>query len=213
MPFGLLEKAPAKVRSKLHCMIVYLCQEFNIPLASNRPDKCFGPTTRGIVMGIEFDTENWTWSLPEDRRLRLLADLKEVRNSESCSLTQMRSVVGKLNSICSLVPGGKYLKRDILDSIASFPSECPGSVRVNVSQAARDQLGVWLILIPSLVSLPIQETSLLCLVGQFTFGLIQLVGQKLGSQVQGSLPLLLVGATYFGATVLTRTIKMRKGNV
>ena len=76
-----------------------ICQQLNIPLAPpHKEDKHFGPTTKGTIQGIEFDTVSLEWSLPKDRKERLLADLNEVVEGESSSLTQLRSLVGKINA-------------------------------------------------------------------------------------------------------------------
>lgn len=141
---------------KLAAAYDWVCYHLNIPLASpEKIEKHFNACTTGIILGIWFDTVNWVWSLPQDRKERLLADLQEIRTSPSCSLTQLRSVVGKLNSISSLFPGGRFLRRDILDSLSPFSSTAPGSTRVEISEEAREQFGLWQLLLPSMINLPI----------------------------------------------------------
>ena len=46
-----------------------LCKTLNIPLAEACPkfEKSFGPSKKGTVLGIEFNTENLTWSLPQEK--------------------------------------------------------------------------------------------------------------------------------------------------
>jgi hypothetical protein len=40
------------------------------------PDKAFAPCKKGVVLGVEYDTERWTWSIPEEKLARLLEQLR-----------------------------------------------------------------------------------------------------------------------------------------
>ena len=42
------------------------------------PEKSFGPSTKGLVLGIVYDTVNWAWSLNYEKLSRLLHHLKEL---------------------------------------------------------------------------------------------------------------------------------------
>jgi hypothetical protein len=35
------------------------------------PDKTFGPCHRGTILGVEYDTREWTWTIPADKLVRL----------------------------------------------------------------------------------------------------------------------------------------------
>ena len=45
-----------------------VCEEIGVKLAStDDPDKAFGPSTTGIVLGVFYDTEDWVWFLKEEK--------------------------------------------------------------------------------------------------------------------------------------------------
>ena len=55
-----------------------MAEKLGIKLAPrDDPEKSFGPSQRGIVFGILYDTVEWTWSIPEEKRIRLVAAIEE----------------------------------------------------------------------------------------------------------------------------------------
>ncbi len=64
-----------------------LCGEINMELAPNckNNDKAFTCQTRGKVLGINFDTSNLSWSLPDSKKQKTLAEIKNARESEKSS--------------------------------------------------------------------------------------------------------------------------------
>ena len=97
------------------------------------PDKSFGPSTSGLVLGIRYDTVSWSWSLGQDKLIRLLHDLKNLITSETTTQQKVWSIVGKLIHIRPLIPNGKYNFHHLLkcnslstnkDEILTLTSEC-----------------------------------------------------------------------------------------
>jgi hypothetical protein len=83
--------------------------EIGIKLASrDDPDKSFAPCKRGVVFGVDYDTHNWSWSIPDEKRARLIITLKEAVAAEQISARQAKSIVGKLIHIKALLPAAKY---------------------------------------------------------------------------------------------------------
>ncbi len=39
------------------------------------PDKAFGPRTKGVVLGVEYDTVAWTWRIPQEKAARFMLQL------------------------------------------------------------------------------------------------------------------------------------------
>jgi hypothetical protein len=80
-----------------------------VKLASrDDPDKSFGPCKRGVVFGVDYDTENWFWSIPDKKRARLIVALKEAVAADEITVQQEKSIVGKLIHIKVLLPATKY---------------------------------------------------------------------------------------------------------
>ena len=102
-------------------------------------DKTFGPCRRGVVFGIEYDTEEWTWQLPEEKKMRIVAAIREVRGSEIVTDKQVQSLAGKLINIRPLILAGKYNADRIMESLAASSK----SKSVVVDEACKRQLKFW----------------------------------------------------------------------
>jgi len=72
------------------------------------PDKAFCCTTVGVILGIQYDTDNWTWSIPADKLARVLAQLRTSLDSDSMIQHEVWSLVGRLIHYAPLIPCGKF---------------------------------------------------------------------------------------------------------
>jgi hypothetical protein len=61
-----------------------VCKELNVELAENCPkaDKAFENVKKGKVLGVLFNSENLTWSLPQEKRVKTLRSVAEVFHGE-----------------------------------------------------------------------------------------------------------------------------------
>ncbi len=83
-----------------------ICDEINIELAPDCPnkDKSYGPTTKGKVLGIWFDSTTLCWKLPSDKRESTLAAIKKAAVSKEFDTLQLQSLLGRLNFISTMCP-------------------------------------------------------------------------------------------------------------
>ncbi len=83
-----------------------ICDQLNIPLAPLCPkkDKAFENSEQGKVLGIEFNSVDLTWRLPEDKRRDYLNSIIKFSTMESQSLVDSEEILGKLNFVvpCAL---------------------------------------------------------------------------------------------------------------
>ena len=79
------------------------------------PEKSFSPSTKGLVLGIVYDTANWTWSLNYEKLSRLLHHLKELMITDEAPQVRIWSIVGKIIHILPLIPLGKFNIHHLLD--------------------------------------------------------------------------------------------------
>jgi hypothetical protein len=133
--------------------------EIGIKLASREdPDKSFAPCKRGVVFGVEYDTENWTWSIPEEKRARLIITLKETIGAGEISARQAKSVVGKLIHVKALLPAAKYNIGHIMRlGAAAGPDADLDNTLVEVSAECKRQIWHWILLLqacPGWISIP-----------------------------------------------------------
>ena len=117
-----------------------VAQELGVKLAPRDDhDKTFGPCRRGVVFGVEYDTKEWTWQLPEEKKIRIVANIREVRGSETVTDKQAQSLAGKLIKIRPLILAGKFN----VDKIMALLAASSKSKVVEVTDDCRRQLEFW----------------------------------------------------------------------
>ena len=86
----------------------------------DNPDKAFGASQSGVVLGVHFDSKEWTWAVPKDRLTRLLITIHSVLAMKLIPATDMESVVGKIINVRPLVPGSKFHVDQLLIAVAKI---------------------------------------------------------------------------------------------
>ena len=79
----------------------------NLRAAEDDPSrtKAFDCAQEGEVLGVRFNTKQFTWSLPHVKLLRLVNDLRQLaRGHKKHSLRELEKVMGKLNHVAQLCP-------------------------------------------------------------------------------------------------------------
>lgn len=118
-----------------------VASELGISLAPrNDPDKSFGPSNRGTVFGVLYDTNSWTWAIPQEKLLRLLHCLSNAISSRSITQGEMMSLCGKLLDVKPLVPLGRFHIDHIL--IAAARSDIKTDV-LHINDQLMQQLDYW----------------------------------------------------------------------
>jgi len=99
-----------------------ICEELDIPLAEpcSRKEKAFINQTSGRVLGIWFDSQDMSWSYPEDKAVPLIRDIHTVRTAMSSSLNQFQKLIGSINDVAQLCPFLKGFRKPSNDFMASF---------------------------------------------------------------------------------------------
>jgi hypothetical protein len=140
-------------------MFVTVANELGVKLAP-REDlvKSFGPSTHGIVLGIEYDTVSWTWGVPEEKLARLLHSIEEAIAATHLKQQQIWSLVGKILNIKPLIPGAKF---NIDHLIRANNVSKKGSDLIAISGSMKDQLYFWRLVLPLCSgNIPIPNKSL-----------------------------------------------------
>ena len=121
------------------------------------PDKSFGPSTRGVVLGIEYDTVDWTWAVPTDRLNVILNLLYDVLELELIPAKKMETLVGKIVHVKPLVPDSRFHMSELQRAIGDIRREelhqeaagVSSPIFVELTPRLRDQLHYWRILLPT----------------------------------------------------------------
>ena len=118
-----------------------LCKEIGVRLAGNDyVGKIFDVGRVGEVLGLNYDLNSWSWSIPRAKMLRLLAEIKKIVVEKEVEPELMERVMGKLNHYFKLVPGGK-MNRSWLLRLERDAVRCGD--RVEVDAVARTQAMWW----------------------------------------------------------------------
>ena len=90
---------------------IAVCRSLGLPL---HPDKCVGPSTRLVVLGIELDSVAQVARLPSDKLSTLQALLQSWRDRRWCTRRDLESLIGHLHHAAKVVwPGRTFLRRMI----------------------------------------------------------------------------------------------------
>ena len=88
--------------------------------ASPTKDKL--PNTQMLVLGIWFDMDDMTISVPEFRLLELRAELSHWLELEQATKHQLQVLIGKLSYVCSCVRPGRAFMSRLLNELRSCDS-------------------------------------------------------------------------------------------
>jgi len=148
-----------------------LASQLGVQLAPrDDPEKSFAPCTAGTVFGVFYDTVAWTWAIPEVKLNRLLTAIQMVVDGAPVTITEFRSIAGKIINVRPLVPSGRFHVDHIMAVYASIGQRKRGSVEV--PPAARRQLHFWMVILRTVsgaVSIPDPNTRLpACAIQVFT---------------------------------------------
>ncbi len=103
-------------------------------------DKAFCCTTLGVVLGIQYDTVNWTWSIPTDKLARVLLQLRSGLEEDTMVQHEMWSLVGRVLHYAPLIPGGKF---NIVELIKAGSASTDRNARVEMTASIRRQAYFW----------------------------------------------------------------------
>ena len=122
-----------------------LCADVGVSLASeDDPDKAFAPCTEGIILGIVYDTKDFTWHIREDKITRIVVTIKDLIDSKEATMKEIWSIVGKILNIKELVEPGRHYVGELLRLYVS--SEDPAEV-VELTDGFKRELNWWLLFV------------------------------------------------------------------
>jgi len=102
--------------------------------------KLVGPTQRLTFLGIDIDTVASTLSLGPEKLIKLDQQLEDFWARNRATKQQLQSLAGLLNWACSVVRGGKFFLRRILDSILALKQ---AKHKVRLSREFKQDIEWW----------------------------------------------------------------------
>ena len=118
-------------------------EEIGVKLASTAdPDKAFSPCTRGVILGVIYDTVAWTWEIPADKLSRLVHQIRESLKANRLKQVAVWRLAGKILHYAALIPLGRVNLVHIL--VASGTSQ-NRNAWVPVTALLQNQLLFWIL--------------------------------------------------------------------
>ena len=105
-----------------------VCRALGLPL---NPDKCIGPSSHLLVLGIELDSVAQVTRLPEDKLHALQELIHSWRNRCWCTRHQLESLIGHLHHAAKVVWPGRTFLRHMIDLLRCFHKH-DHPIRLNV---------------------------------------------------------------------------------
>lgn len=96
-----------------------VCQELGVPL---HDDKCEGPSTKMVILGIEIDSVRQVACLPLNKLVPLQQLIHSWQKKRWCNRKQLESLIGHLHHAAKVVWSGRTFIRRMLDLLCCFRS-------------------------------------------------------------------------------------------
>jgi len=129
--------------------LVNVCSFLKVPLAEDDPlkEKAFTNSTKGIVLGVGFDTQNSTWFFSEEKIDRIANSLEEAIGAKMMDLKRIQTLMGRLVDFSQMCPFVKTFTYTGYRFLASFEAnDC--ILKTPPEEARKD----WLICLQALMS-------------------------------------------------------------
>ncbi|XP_066446924.1 uncharacterized protein [Eleutherodactylus coqui] len=114
-----------------------LMRRAGVPLSA---EKTVGPVTSLEFLGIEIDTREMVFRLPEEKIARLRQMVETVSTARKVTLHQMQVLLGLLNFACRVIPMGRAFSRRL--SLATKGAREPHHF-VRVTKEMKADLHIW----------------------------------------------------------------------
>ena len=115
----------------------HLCRLLNVPLAAN---KTMGPSTCAVFLGIQLDTEAGMASIPEEKVSAYASAIKDKLGQDQCTLTELKSLLGKLQFTCCVITTGRCFLRRLYDKTIGLTK---GKASIRLDEESKLDLNVW----------------------------------------------------------------------
>ena len=120
-----------------------ICKHLNVALADfdEHKEKSFQNSTKGTVLGIQFNSENLTWSFPETKNVEFQNMIFVMQNTPGTHLLTVQKIIGKWESIAQMFPFAKGFKWSVLNFLRSFCAD--ENMVLRVPSAVKEDLRIW----------------------------------------------------------------------
>jgi hypothetical protein len=95
--------------AKFHAVYRKVAEQVGVQLAPlTYKDKAFEPCKEGTVLGVVYNTVEWTWGIPQDKLIRFARQLSVAMEAEQIKQAEMWSIAGRIMHYAPLIPAGRF---------------------------------------------------------------------------------------------------------
>ena len=107
---------PSKIDTAYQCLL-QLLQDLGLDISTK---KLTPPSTKVVCLGILFDTEGETISIPEEKLQGIIATCRSWIGRTSCSKTELQSLLGSLLYISKCLRPARYFLNRLLQLLRNY---------------------------------------------------------------------------------------------
>ena len=136
--FLIVAKSKSRCSQALACFMDMLeCCGFPIS-----HDKTIRPHTRVEFLGLDIDSETWTFMVPDSKKLKTLASIADFVSKPTQRVRTIQQLVGKLTFLCTTFLAGRCLLASLHEQLRGVLSN-EGWYRKRVTCGVKDDLMLW----------------------------------------------------------------------
>ena len=128
------------VVTRFHATYEKVCGDLGVRLAPDTDkDKCFAATQEGVILGIFYNTQSWTWSFSMKKARKMLEAIAEIMDNTVVTKAVLDGLVGRLNFYHQIMGPQARFERGFLILAANEKSRQTDKIKCSsnmISQAA-----------------------------------------------------------------------------
>ena len=136
--FLFLAATKEECQSAMNCFS-HLCNRIGVPLATHKTE---GPVTKLTFLGYELDTRLMQIAIPSEKLAGYRESIQAMIASESATLREIKSLIGKLVFVTNVITCGKIFLRRLINM--TIGKTHPAS-KLRITDNVREDLLVWLL--------------------------------------------------------------------
>jgi len=137
--------ATSDLLSRFDNEFMVVANEIGVKLAPrDDPEKSFGPSKKGTVFGVEYDTESWTWGIPREKMAKIACQIRILLDSDETRQDEIQSVVGRIINVRPLVLDGRFHMDHLMALVAVSER---GADLVALTPGFKRQLHFWYVML------------------------------------------------------------------
>ena len=117
-----------------------IAEDLNIPLAPSDGKKAFICQQQGIMLGVFFDAETQSWTLPADKCMKYMTAIITALSQDKVSKLCIQRLNGIINFVCLICPPLRFFRAALVNDMRRAYSTSP----LALSQDTKDLLHFWL---------------------------------------------------------------------